>query len=235
MITAFVPCRAGSRRVPGKNTKPFAGFDFGLLEIKLRHLETTSAVDRVMVSSNDDKVLDIASKMSVSFAKRLDVVRRPDELSVDDCLDELIQYVGQQIPEGDILWTHVTSPFFDASCYHAFIESYWAALKLGECDSAVSVDEHQTFAYRDGKVDSHNPSIKKWPRTQDLTPYLLVNSAAFLIPSDLMRTLCDRVGNRPHLVATPQMRGYDIDTPEQFEFAENLMACGALFAARSNC
>ena len=34
MITAFLPCRKGSQRIPDKNVKPFAGIEGGLLKIK---------------------------------------------------------------------------------------------------------------------------------------------------------------------------------------------------------
>ena len=38
MITAFIPCRAGSERIAKKNTKLFAGKEGGLLAIKLEQL-----------------------------------------------------------------------------------------------------------------------------------------------------------------------------------------------------
>lgn len=37
-IIAFIPARAGSERVTYKNTRPFAGFEGGLLELKLNQL-----------------------------------------------------------------------------------------------------------------------------------------------------------------------------------------------------
>ena len=37
-IAVFLPVRKGSKRVENKNTKPFAGFQNGLLELKLKQL-----------------------------------------------------------------------------------------------------------------------------------------------------------------------------------------------------
>ncbi len=226
MITAFLPCRAGSKRVPNKNTKPFGRFAGGLLELKLQHLVDTPSIDRIFVSSNDEKVLDFSTCFAKTSDKEFEIVCRPDELSVDDCLDALIGYVGQQIQHGDVLWTHVTSPLFDANCYEEFVKSYQEAVIAEKCDSSLTVDEHQTFVYRFGKVDSHDPAVKKWPRTQDLPPYFLVNSAAFIIPADLMRSTKDRVGHKPHLYVTPQLKGYDVDIQSQFDVAETLVAAG---------
>ena len=38
-VVVFLPCRAGSTRVPEKNTRPFAGHGGGLLGVKLDQLE----------------------------------------------------------------------------------------------------------------------------------------------------------------------------------------------------
>ena len=35
-VHVFLPCRAGSQRVPGKNTRPFGDLPGGLTELKLR-------------------------------------------------------------------------------------------------------------------------------------------------------------------------------------------------------
>jgi hypothetical protein len=41
-----------------------------------------------------------------------------------------------------------------------------------------------------------------------------------------MRQFNDRVGMRPFLYVTPQLKGYDVDNPEQFEIAKALVAAG---------
>ena len=52
-LTVFLPCRRGSERVPDKNTRPFGGFDHGLVELKLWQLEKACLVDNVVVSTDD--------------------------------------------------------------------------------------------------------------------------------------------------------------------------------------
>ena len=48
MITVFIPCRAGSERVPEKNTRSFAGLDGGLLKIKLDQILRIKLVDKII-------------------------------------------------------------------------------------------------------------------------------------------------------------------------------------------
>lgn len=51
-VTCFLPCRQGSQRVPNKNIKPFAGFEFGLIEVKLNQLLKATLVDEVVLSTS---------------------------------------------------------------------------------------------------------------------------------------------------------------------------------------
>ena len=57
-IVVFLPCRAGSERVPHKNTRPFAGEENGLLGIKLMQLESVQSVASIILDSNDEVVLE---------------------------------------------------------------------------------------------------------------------------------------------------------------------------------
>jgi len=57
LISCFLPCRKGSERVPRKNTKPFASFHNGLIQIKLKQLLACKLIDNIFVSSDDDEIL----------------------------------------------------------------------------------------------------------------------------------------------------------------------------------
>lgn len=79
-IVAVVPCRAGSERVKGKNTRPFAGFENGLLELKLKQLSNVEDLDEIIVSTNDPIVSDIATQFGEEYDQRVRVEERPDNL-----------------------------------------------------------------------------------------------------------------------------------------------------------
>jgi CMP-N-acetylneuraminic acid synthetase len=63
-ITAFLPCRAGSRRVPNTNTRPFADEAEGLLGIKLAQLMATREIDEIVLSTHEPLVIEIGSGIS---------------------------------------------------------------------------------------------------------------------------------------------------------------------------
>lgn len=224
-VTAFLPCRAGSERVPNKNTRAFAGEPDGLLGIKLDQLLATRGIDRILLSSNDPQVIAIGEKRGAGRpGSRLDIDLRPDILcSSSTSTDAVIAHVPTVIPAGDVLWTHVTSPFFTACDYDAAISSYRSAKDEG-FDSLMGVSRLSTFLWNgEGPVNYDREQVK-WPRTQTLAPLWEVNSTIFLAPIDVYRQFGDRIGKRPKLYEVEHKSAVDVDWPEDFDLAERLWA-----------
>lgn len=114
-VYAFLPCRKGSERVPKKNIKPFGQFESGLVELKLKQLLDCSAIDKVILSTNDEEILDYAGTIT---HQKLVIHKRDDSLcSSSTSTDELISHALSLVPDGHILWTHVTSPFINSEQY----------------------------------------------------------------------------------------------------------------------
>ena len=121
-VNVFLPMRAGSERVPNKNTKTFSGIKGGLCKIKLEQLIKCNLIDTILVSTNDPEVVKIAN---IFNSKKIRVLIRPNKLaSSSTSTDDLIKYVPEVMPDGHILWTHVTSPFITAEIYDQIIEKY---------------------------------------------------------------------------------------------------------------
>ena len=132
IVNVFLPMRAGSERIPKKNTKSFAGIDGGLCSIKLKQILKSKLVNRVIVSTNDPEVVDISNAFN---SEKIKVILRPEELaSSSTSTDDLIKYVPEIMPEGHILWTHVTSPFISPDIYDQIIKTY----KMGEAKPEIS-------------------------------------------------------------------------------------------------
>ncbi len=62
-ITAIIPVRKGSQRVKDKNIKDFCGSS--LLEIKIKSLKKVESIDKIVVTSDCTKMLDMASQLGV--------------------------------------------------------------------------------------------------------------------------------------------------------------------------
>ena len=60
-VNAFLPMRAGSERIPKKNTKTFAGIDGGLCSIKINQLLESNLIKDIIISTNDPEVINISN------------------------------------------------------------------------------------------------------------------------------------------------------------------------------
>ncbi|NDV91700.1 acylneuraminate cytidylyltransferase family protein [Alteromonas sp. 345S023] len=224
-VTCFLPCRQGSQRVSRKNIKPFAGFSFGLVEVKLRQLLNTSNIDEVVLSTNDEDILAYANKIK---NKRLRIHHRAGNLSSSETsTDSLVAHALELIPNGHILWTHVTSPFINAERYTEIINAYKKSLLEGY-DSLMTTTKIHGFLWQNEKPINYSRELEKWPRTQTLTPIDEVNSGVFLASSDIYRKLDDRIGDRPRLYTLDRLTAHDIDWPEDFILAECIVREGLL-------
>lgn len=219
MISAFLPCRKGSQRIPDKNVKEFAGVKGGLLKIKLDQLCKCKDINSIIVSSNDSRVLEFASLYDED---RMLIDERPDYLgSNTTTTDELINYVPSLIKEGDVLWTHVTSPFISEHDYQMIINAYFDAKNNGY-DSLMTVLRIQGFIWDESGSVNYNRDHLKWPMTQNIKPLYEVDSGVFLSSIDNYSLYDDRIGLKPFLFEQEKLKSVDIDWPEDFTFAEEL-------------
>lgn len=220
--TGFIPCRSGSERVINKNTRPFAGFENGLLELKLRQMSGVAALDEIIVSSNDERVLQYSADFAAKHDSRVIPLPRPDELGRSSTtMDEFILHIARLREEGTIMWTHVTSPFLTARHYAESITAYEKALTEGY-DCLVSVTKLQRFIWDDKGPVNYDPGVLKWPRSQDLRPLFEINHGMYIMPFSLMRSQQDRVGKRPYFHELDEHDALDIDWEPQFHFLEEM-------------
>ena len=218
MISVFLPCRLGSERIPNKNTKEFSGVKGGLLFIKLKQLLELNNVEKIILSSNDNKVFEIAEDLS---SERIILDKRPDELaSSSTSTDDLIKYVPGIIKSDHILWTHVTSPFIDSTIYTEAINKYLIEIKKGIYDSLMSVNKVRTFIWNDKEPINYDRKKEKWPRTQTLPTLYEINSGFFISSRYNYVAYSDRIGKNPFLFEINDRESFDIDWPEDFELAE---------------
>lgn len=194
-ITAVLPCRAGSERVKHKNTRPFGGFNNGLLELKLKQLSNTEDIEEIIVSTNDPIVSEIASPFSGKYDSRVRVVERPDELGRSTTpMSEFIKYLGTLKDSGTMLMTHVTHPFVTHSVFKELIHAWRGAAHRGY-DSLLTVTNLHTFLWdKGGKPFNYDSSVEKWPRSQDIAPLFEINHVAHLISFAKMLEVSDWVG-----------------------------------------
>jgi CMP-N-acetylneuraminic acid synthetase len=223
-IIAFLPCRKGSERVKAKNTRPFAGIEGGLTQIKITQLLECALIDRIVVSTDDPEVAAICRAAAQKAPKPVEIVARPSELAASNTsTDDVVRYVPSVIPSGTVLWTHVTSPFVTAEIYEAAIQDY--RQHSATHDSLMSVTKLQKFLWNEAGPVNYDKKQQKWPNTQTLPALYEINSAIFIAPLDVYRQHDDRIGPKPRLFELSGHHVLDIDWMEDFILAEKLWGC----------
>ncbi|MGF2618131.1 acylneuraminate cytidylyltransferase family protein [Rossellomorea vietnamensis] len=223
-VVAFLPCRKGSQRVIKKNIRTFAELEGGLTRIKAQQLNECELIDKIVISTDDEEVISICDEVLKNSSKSVVIDRRPKELaSSETSTDDLINYVGTLIPEGEVLWTHVTSPFINSDIYSKAIRLYLNAKKQELADSLTTVTKHQKYFWNsNGKPINYDRAVEKWPRTQTMEPMYELNSGIFLCDSSIYLIKNDRVGDQPYLYELSNIEAMDVDWEEDFELAEIL-------------
>ncbi|GAA4915356.1 cytidylyltransferase domain-containing protein [Nesterenkonia rhizosphaerae] len=222
-ITVVIPARAGSERVKNKNTRRFASYEGGLLELKLKQLTRTSQIDRIIVSSNDPVVLEYTSRFAQEQGdSRIEALERPDELGRSSTpMSVFIQYVAGLQESGTMMMTHVTHPFIGSQHFTELVRAWRQAASAGH-DSLLTVTKLQTFLWDENGPYNYDPSDERWPRSQDIKPLFEINHGAYLIPFRVMRETGDRVGNHPKMYELPENVVLDIDWEDQFTLLQDI-------------
>jgi len=177
-LTAVIPVRAGSRRLKNKNIAPFAGTT--LLQYKIRQLQRLSAVDEIVVSSDSDIMLDLASSEGAKTHKR----------SLEYCdektrvFGEVVAHVCSNVDAEDILWATCTSPLVEPETYLRAISMYYSDVPA-KGDSLVSFEMIKRYLWDEKGPLNYELGVKHVP-SQQLPPLYIVTDGVLIAPRKKM-------------------------------------------------
>ena len=214
-ITALVPMRHHSQRVPKKNSRILAGKP--LFHHILSTLADVPELDAIYVDT-DSSV--IAEGIENSFPA-VNIINRPEDLRADDVSMNLIIAHDMSVIGADIyLQTHSTNPLLQAGTISKAIQVYLE--NSSKFDSLFSVTRLQTRLYdQAGMAINHNP--EELIQTQDLPPLYEENSCIYLFTEAGLKQDGHRIGRSPYIYEISPDEAWDIDTPLDFEIVDFLM------------
>ena len=212
-VTALLPMKGHSERVPSKNTRMF-GKDPLFFHI-LRSLESANFVSEIIVDTDSPK---ITSLIEQNFPDVV-IITRPQHLLGDKVpMTAIIEHDVQYVKTEHFLQTHATNPLLKGDTIDHAIECYFEGLNKG-FDSVMGVTKHQTRFYDNNKKPvNHDPDIML--PSQDMLPLYEDNSNFYITSVDDFFKNNNRVGNNPLLIEVPKIESIDIDEEEDFIIAE---------------
>lgn len=209
---AIIPAKGQSERLPHKNLKTLGGIPLFVHSINYAKM-FPSIIDKIVVSSDDPSILEIAKEHSVT------AINRPPALSLSTSTTvSAIKHVLGVLPENieNIILLQPTNPLRPADLLENAFRSY---IKSGS-DSLITLSR----SYRK-LVKIENKVIEPFnyqygQRSQDMKPLYFENGLLYI--SKAKNILKDKIiGEKcsPFIVDHP-FSEIDIDTQEEFEYAE---------------
>jgi len=213
-VTALVPMRHGSERVPGKNYRSFAGRP--LYHHVVRMLLACPLIGRVVIDTDSHFIMEDAA---ANFPEVLLMERAAHLRDGDTPMNEVLLHDVKLLPGEWFLQTHCTNPLLKSETIGAALERFFAALP--EFDSLFTVTAVRSrFWDLRGRPLNHNPM--RLMRTQDLEPIFEENSNLYLFSRELLIKHGNRIGEKPLMFEIDRLEAVDIDEELDFTFAEFL-------------
>lgn len=213
-LTAILPMRAGSKRVPRKNLLDLEGKP--LFSWALGAIQDCPNVDRIVVDSDSEEILNTVSDLFPDVLLRL----RPRDLGSDETsMNQVLESALKELEGEWFLQFHATTPFLQK-------QDITDAVKLvmkneAAHDSVFGVTEIKARLW-DGGGSPVNHEPNRLLPTQDLRPILVENSSFYLFRKTVFEKKKNRIGSNPLLFRTSHLSGIDIDTQEDLDFARLL-------------
>lgn len=215
-ITALVPMRHSSERVPGKNYRPIAG-----KPLYAHILDTLLAVPEITIVLVDTDSPVILEGLARNYPTVLRMERPPHLRAGTIPMNEILMHDTDQAPADLYLQTHSTNPLMSAATFSRAIQALRAVYPAQ--DSLFGVTRVQARLWDQlARPINHNPAILL--RTQDLPPVYMENSCVYLFTRSTLETRRNRIGERPLMFEIDPGEAWDIDEEATFRIVEQLMS-----------
>lgn len=219
-ILYLIPARAGSKGLPGKNTKLLGAKP--LIEYSIEFaLKNIKSGDMLCISTDDKEVLAIADKIGVAVP-----FKRPENLASDtsSSYDVILHALNFYENEGHffdaILLLQPTSPFRNQNDFNKLIASYDE-----DTDMVVSVRESKENPYFTIFEENAEGYLKRskegnFERRQDCPQVFVFNGSMYLLNTKSVKQA--RLGEFKKIkkIIMPEERSIEIDTMADWNLAE---------------
>jgi len=224
MIVAVIPARGGSKRIPRKNIRPFAGKP--IIAYSIAAARACGLFDRIIVSTDDEEIAGVAR----DFGAETPFLRPPelsdDHTGTDPVTAHALTWLADRGEDAEFACCiYSTAPFIQAADLR---RGYEALVSTGR-SFAFAVTTYDFSVQRAIRVLASGgvePFFPQWidARSQDLDAahhdagqFYWGRGTAFR--SGLAMFAADSVA-----IALPRHRVQDIDTPEDWTRAELMHA-----------
>jgi CMP-N-acetylneuraminic acid synthetase len=232
-VLGVVTARAGSKGIPGKNTKALAGKP--LIAYTIEAARLSGVFDRLILSTDDEQAAAVARELGCEVP-----FMRPAALSGDDTPHlPVMQHAVAWLRDHDHYqpeWTMILMPTSPLRQPQHIVEAVALATR-SQADSVVSVDQVPAHYHPARMLDvdaagwarllvGGRPVRERPVRRQGLPSAWVFNGAIYLFRTALLFDPAEPslYGDRVAAYVMPSPYGHNIDDPEDWERAERILS-----------
>jgi CMP-N,N'-diacetyllegionaminic acid synthase len=209
-VLAIIPARGESKGIQGKNLVKLG--EYALLEYSIKNAAGSKFIEKVVVSSDDEKILDIAKEYPV------DLHKRPKELADDNSpLDAVIREIIKEYDYDIIVLLQPTSPLRTVKTTDTAISEFLK--NYDKYDSLVPLckTSSKTGTIKDGK---YVPNYSMGMQRQELSDSYMECGTVFIFKKKVIEG-GGFFGQRIYpFVVNDRAEGIDIDDEWDLELAK---------------
>jgi N-acylneuraminate cytidylyltransferase/CMP-N,N'-diacetyllegionaminic acid synthase len=223
-MIAIVPARGGSKGLPGKNIRTLFGKP--MIAYTIEAALKSKYVQEIIISTDDKKIADIAvANGAICPFMRPPDLAKDDSQAVDTYLYTVEKLNGQceyDIKEFVVL--QPTSPLRIAEDIDKTIDIFYKR----NADSAASFTKESHPIVWHKYLDDDGKIVKLFTEDQllnrqEIKPSYYPNGAVYVFQYDLLKKNRIYYTQRSYAYVMPFERSVDIDTIDDFEYAEFLL------------
>ncbi len=216
---AIIPLRAGSKGLPGKNTRLLAGRPLYAHAIAQAH---AAGVKQVLIST------DIKELIGPRLAPGVTVLPRPADLAGDEVpMDAVLSHALSHGVTGpaQVMLLQATSPLRQGRDITAAMDLH----DTGEFDLVLSATQANSGVLKWGRRGEGGQFVPLsepahcFANRASLPPVYRPNGAVYVFDADWFRQSGTLAGGRIGMIEMPPERSHDIDTLADFETVEALL------------
>lgn len=186
----------------------------------LQALENVARVDEVYVATDCDEIGDTVINFDFSKVR---IFRRSSENAQDESSTEsvMLEFIDVCEPDGDdiLLLVQATSPLTRSVEYEEALAMY----ESKRPDSILTCVRSKRFLW---DIDSGKPlnyDYRNRPRRQDFSGVFMENGAFYINTVGNIKKHKNRLSGSIMIYEMPEYTAIEIDEPDDWEMAENLM------------
>lgn len=219
---AVIPARGGSKRIPGKNIKLFAGKP--IIAYSIEAASVSGLFDRIIVSTDSEEIAAVARRYGGETPFMRPAELADDHAGTDAVFLHALEWIAERgAPPEHACCLCATAPLIDAADLRRGLD----LLKSADATAAFSVAAYEHPIFRALRLNERGRLEMFWPehrltRSQDL-PVAYHDAAQFYWANVARYRAVKRFFSSEAVpVVLPRHRVLDIDTPEDWEHAEVL-------------